>query len=456
MKGFFFVLLVAYGGAAAAVAVPWIGVLTYVFLAALRPYELWPAIGGWNLSDVVAIATIVGWALQSFGDWRLRRATAPVIAIVLLLVWAAVCSVQAVDPRTAWAYVSDLSKIVLPIVLGITLIKTTGQLKQLAWVMVIAYGYVSFVMNEAYFVAGYNRAEMEGFTGGRAAFAIGLVTLLSPALFLAATARATWQRVVAGVCGVLILHTTFLTFSRGGLLGLAVSAAVALWVLPKHPKTLAAAGAVVLVVALLTGPRVWQRFGSTFADAESRDASAESRLELWGNCLVLMRENPVFGVGPDNFPALAVSRFGWSRAGRLSQRKEAHTLWLQTGAEMGVPGLALLLGYYGLVWLWVVPLARGRSSDPDEVALARMVVVGLAGFAVSAQFVSLEGLEPPYYLALIGAGLLKVQGNKLAAGVQDVADTPRPDVTGLPPLEPSPPRGLPAGPAAPARVWRPS
>ena len=36
------------------------------------------------------------------------------------------------------------------------------------------------------------------------------------------------------------------------------------------------------------------------------------------------------------------------------------------------------------------------------------MIASLCGFAVSAQFVSLEFLEPPYYIALVGAGVLKL------------------------------------------------
>jgi len=40
--------------------------------------------------------------------------------------------------------------------------------------------------------------------------------------------------------------------------------------------------------------------------------------------------------------------------------------------------------------------------------LARMVIASLVGFMVSSQFVSLEGLELPYYVVMIGAATLKV------------------------------------------------
>jgi hypothetical protein len=37
-----------------------------------------------------------------------------------------------------------------------------------------------------------------------------------------------------------------------------------------------------------------------------------------------------------------------------------------------------------------------------------MVIASITGFAVSAQFVSLVGLEAPYYVVLMGAGALKL------------------------------------------------
>ena len=47
-------------------------------------------------------------------------------------------------------------------------------------------------------------------------------------------------------------------------------------------------------------------------------------------------------------------------------------------------------------------------ADPWFRDAGRMVVAGIIGFAIAAQFVSLYGLEVPYYIALIGAGALKL------------------------------------------------
>ena len=75
-----------------------------------------------------------------------------------------------------------------------------------------------------------------------------------------------------------------------------------------------------------------------------------------------------------------------------------------------MPGLLFLVLFYGLCVIRLIPLARETSSVPDPWLryLARAVIASLCGFALAAQFVSLVGLETPYYIALIGAGALKL------------------------------------------------
>src|SRR5262249_2638139 len=84
--------------------------------------------------------------------------------------------------------------------------------------------------------------------------------------------------------------------------------------------------------------------------------------------------------------------------------------WLEVGAEVGFAGLGCLVLFYGLTVVRLWPLARGKGETPDPwvPVAARMVVAALVGFAVAAQFVSLRGLEVPFYVAVIGAAVLKL------------------------------------------------
>jgi O-antigen ligase len=187
------------------------------------------------------------------------------------------------------------------------------------------------------------------------------------------------------------------------MVALAVAGLVAFILMPKRPLHLALMLAVVVCTLALAGKEVRARFLTAFAAQEERDASAQSRLQLWGNLWDTMCEHPVVGVGPNHF-ALVSSTFGW-KAG-----KEGHSMWLQIGAELGFPALLLLAAAYGLCVIRLWPLARPRASavDPQVQALARMVITALVGFAVAAQFISLWALEAPYYVLLVGAGILRL------------------------------------------------
>jgi len=110
-----------------------------------------------------------------------------------------------------------------------------------------------------------------------------------------------------------------------------------------------------------------------------------------------------------------VERYGvGAKSGmEFRQGKEAHTLWLQTSAELGVPGLACLLSYYLLTVAGLFRIRKDQrhghvGSNPFLLYVPSMVCASLAGFMFSAQFVSLEGLEIPYYITLLGAGLMKI------------------------------------------------
>ena len=63
-----------------------------------------------------------------------------------------------------------------------------------------------------------------------------------------------------------------------------------------------------------------------------------------------------------------------------------------------------------------------------------MVITSLSGFMVAGQFVTLFKMEIPYYVALIGAVLLKLDSAARADGVMDGWVTAS-DPTASPPID---------------------
>jgi O-antigen ligase len=255
----------------------------------------------------------------------------------------------------------------------------------------------------------YSRAAIGGFGGAEEGTnSIAMVAGAGLAIGLGVGERSWWRRAGLVAASLLMVHVVLFSESRGGMLGLAVAGAAAFLVIRKQPVHYAAILLVLAVCARLAGEEVRTRFSTAFASADERDPSAQSRLELWSDMLNESSKHPILGIGPNQWPEIAPD-YGWQRG------KEGHSLWLQSLAEMGVPALLLLASFYGLVIWRLVPIARDDSPDGDPWlrGVAIGIISGLCGFAMSAQFISAEALEIPYYLAVAGAGIVRLDHERL-------------------------------------------
>lgn len=406
MKGLLFTYALTYGGAALSLYRPFYGLLIYLCFAILKPESLWPwSVPVGNYSRIVAIGLLIGWVINGFGKWNFGAAKPFVWALLGYWGWTVVCAALAANQTVAWNYIELHAKILLPVLVGLTLIETELQLKQLAWVLVLSLGYLAFEGNLDHFQGGF-RVREQGFGSmDNNSFCIAMAAGSGLAFFLGIHERSWWRKLLCLTIAALMVHVTMFGNSRGGMLGVAVTGLVTLWLIPKRPLELSLVAIAAIVGLRLAGENVWARFGTSFAEGDARDTSSESRLELWADCWDVMQKHPLTGLGPDHWPLIAAD-YGWPPG------KESHSLWFNAGAEFGFPGLILLILFYGVVLWSVFRLVHRRELQGTWFAdSGRMVVAALAGFAVSASFVSLDALEPPYYIALLGAGTLKVLSN---------------------------------------------
>jgi O-antigen ligase len=416
MYGYLLSMLMTYPGSAVALFQPLVGLTIYAIFSLARPQQIFAFAGDLRgISNIVGIATLIGWFLKGLGSWSFGRAKPYAVLLIGFFVMTCASAIFASNQEVAWAYVEQRLKIVLMFFVGLTLFDSMTWIRRFAWALVVAQGYVGFEMNLSY-VQGFNVAAMLGLLGDNNTFAISMVGGLGPAIFLGLAAPRLWQKAVAFTCAALILHTVLLTFSRGGMVALCISGIFVLILMPKKPTLLLALVVAALLTYRLAGPELTERFMTAFAETEDLDASASSRLLLWEDCLEVVRSYPILGIGPNHFPLIA-HEFGWPRG------KSAHSLWLQGAAELGLPAILCLLGFNLLgVWHGIV-LAR-RHKNTDVGLLGLYVFSGMAGFIISAQFVSAEGLELPYFNVLIMAAVVRLQSQESAAPAASPASAP--------------------------------
>ena len=438
MKGFILSYALVALGVVGAFRNPLIPLGVYVCFAVLRPQAMWGFAGDLGgISFIVGVAMLLSWASRGFGSWQFGRGWPIVLSLLAFSFWATLSAALVADNGpVAWRWVESLWKFVLPYLVGVTLLRSQEWTRKMLWIIVLSQGYVSWEMNYSYFFEHTNRVHMHGYGGmDNNSFGIGLASTLAAALALAVVAK-TWKaRIVALVCSGFILHTTLLTFSRGAMLGLLAVGAAAFLILEKRPKQIAIV-VVALVVALqLTGPELMKRFESAFVETDQLDGSAAGRIELWRDCFTVALANPVFGIGPNHWPLIAET-FGWT------PYKSGHSVWMQTMAELGFPGFVFLALFFILTFVMLWPLARTKSRAPADrewAALALGVMLGMVGYCVSGQFVTLTGLETPYYLSMVGVGLL-INRPQPAAQTATAPDRSAPSSQTARPPRPAPAR----------------
>jgi O-antigen ligase len=190
--------------------------------------------------------------------------------------------------------------------------------------------------------------------------------------------------------------------TRTGLLGLRGGARAAVVVVA---VLLAAAP----YVAALAGERGTASRQAAFGATNSRLTDAGStRYRYWKVAVDTAADHPLKGAGAGSFGTI------WLRARPIDERvRNAHSLWLETLAELGVVGLALLLTLAGAV------LAGARSALRRDAALAAGPAAALLVWTVHA------GLDWLWQMPAVTLPALALAALLLAAPAAVPAATPR-------------------------------
>lgn len=209
---------------------------------------------------------------------------------------------------------------------------------------------------------------------GRSGVTAALLTLAVGAACCAAWA--TRSRALRTALRLLAAATVVTALLVGSPVGFAAALAVLMCSLAAGGirRRAPALASLALIAAAVTGVTA-----AVAQDALPREVTAvlegqltEHRVQLWQDALLITREHPVLGTGPDSFAEQSPT----SGAAAASGGKP-HSAPLQAAAELGLPGLLLL----GAVFGWLL-LALGASPRRTPVVLtAAATLTALAALA---------------------------------------------------------------------------
>ena len=338
-----------------------------------------------------------GWLVSPYTVWRLGAAGFGTFCFTGFLLWGTVSAALAPHPEIAFLFTSGVGKVYLPFLVGITTINSLRELKILAWVIVLSVGIVGYELNFSY-LKGFNLI-MSGAIGlDNNSLAIYMAAAAGFGLMFALRCKKRLPFMIAVGSSSMTAHSVLISNSRGGMLGLLCAGIAAVYYSPKTARNITLFLLVGVLALRFVGPSVIERFSTAFVDKAERDESAQSRLDLWSGCITIMTEKPIFGMGPMHWRLHGADRFGFNWG------KSAHSTWFETGADMGIPALLLLIGVAVSPFLAASPILRDvHGVIPDDYKMiCAACLVGLVGFIVSSAFVTAWGNELFFYITLVG------------------------------------------------------
>ena len=226
------------------------------------------------------------------------------------------------------------------------------------------------------------------------------------------------RRIVAAVALAMILTAIVKSGSRGGFIGLI---AVALYVLlryraiPSRTRLAVTIAGVALFLGFASG-KYWEMMSTILHPTSDYNyTDTQGRVEVWKRGVGYMLHNPIVGVGVAAYP-IAEGNSDLSQQlaseGRGFKWSVAHNSFLETGAELGIPGLGVFVAMLLVTGLTLARISpRGRWApwiSRREMALAQMLTGVLIAYAVAGIFVSAEYFSYLYFTLALSVGLIKL------------------------------------------------
>jgi O-antigen ligase len=143
--------------------------------------------------------------------------------------------------------------------------------------------------------------------------------------------------------------------------------------------------AIVVGIASGTDHRLWTQFKEPAPPTGGNQyfrllsLAGSRRYQYWSVALDAFKSAPLKGIGPGTF------QFYWAQHNTLGEFvRNAHSLWIETLAELGLIGLVLIVAFFG--YILVGGSIRALRENAAERLLVATAVAGVAAFCAAAAF----------------------------------------------------------------------
>lgn len=380
-------------------ALSYLGLYLFSILVLFRPYELVSSLSFLSATAFYfALATLLVYLpTQLATEGNLTALSTEVKAILALTFLALVTIPIAKDPPTAWATFNDtFIKAVLIFIVMVNVLRNRRRLMGLMWLslamaFILSYQALDLFMKGEFKTEGYRvDVEIGGMFGNPNDMSLHLVTMIPLAVCLGIASKGKIMRFVFFAMAALFVSANFVTYSRGGFLGLIAASAVLVWKLGRKNRLNVSIVSIVIgiLVILLAPGNYGVRILSIFGLAPDPVGSSDQRRELLERSILVTLRNP-WGIGIGNFPIVGVHNL------------VTHNAFTQVSSEIGVLGLAAYLIFMVSPFRKLGAIERTLFANDEHDWFYYMSIglqASIVGYMVSSFFVAVAYNWFIYYL----------------------------------------------------------
>jgi putative inorganic carbon (hco3(-)) transporter len=378
---------------------PWVGVLLWTWLSIMNPHRYTYGFAySAPLAASVVAATVLGLLFTKDKESPLKGA--PVIVLILFMLWMSMSSIFGFNPESNWDQWKKVMKIDFMILVALALLNTKKHILTLIWVaagsiaiLAAKGGIFTLVTGGNYRVWGPPGSFIED----NNEFALAVIITIPLLRFLQLQLSQRWRKygmtAIIALCAIAAIGS----YSRGAFLAITAMGIAFWWYDGKKPGILAAM-IVLGFTTMMFMPEQWFSRMDTINDYQS-DASAMGRVNAWWMAWNLAKDQ-FFGGGFDIYNLASFSRY----APVSDDVHAAHSIYFQVLGEHGFVGLFLFLLLWWLIWREAGKLKVEGTQQPESrwtSELGAMCQVSLIGYAVGGTFLSLAYFDLPYNIMIV-------------------------------------------------------
>jgi probable O-glycosylation ligase (exosortase A-associated) len=384
---------------------PYIGLLVWSWLGYMNPNRL---CYGFAISfpwvQLMAIVTLMSLVLSK--ESKKIPWSAVSVLLVAFLLWTGISTYYAAVPVSAWKAWLEFVKILVMVFVTLILVDNRQRMDWLVWVIVVSLGFYGLKGGIFTILKGGNYHVLgpsASFIADNNALALALCMTLPLIRYLQLHSSRKWLRAALWVLMILTSVTVIGTYSRGGLIALAVAWG-ALFLKSRRRFAVVLVAVAIGFAAYHFMPSQWTERMGTLQHAEQTDSGA-TRIESYKFAVNVALHHPFLGGGFNVYQ----SPSAWARyAPTDSIPRAIHSIYLRVLGEQGFMGLALFLALLFASWRncsKARKLTRGVEEMKWAFDLASMLQVTLVAYMTAGAFLPMSYFDLSYQLMALSAAL---------------------------------------------------